>query len=99
MSKHHRQDGLFLVRKSNRHGNNVLSMTFKSRMFNYTIVSVVSVIIIIICSSYIVLYPRTSSKRFTYYYPEHTCTHQHLLNFSTEHTTRIHATRRLVNVQ
>ncbi len=38
-------------------------------------------------------YPRTSSDRFTFYYPRHTCTHQHLLNSSTEHTTRIHATR------
>ncbi len=31
---------------------------------------------IIICSSSIALYPQTSSERFTYYYPRHTCTHQ-----------------------
>ncbi len=54
---------------------------------------------IITCSSYIALYPRTSSKCFTYYYPRHTCTDQHLRN-STEHTTQIHATRHhVINVQ
>ncbi len=37
-------------------------------------------LIIIICSSYIALYPRTSSKRFTYYYPR---TPVHTNTFST----------------
>ena len=37
---------------------------------------------VMICSSYIALYPRTSSEHFTYYHPRHTCTHQHLLNSS-----------------
>ncbi len=40
----------------------------------------------------IALYPWTSSNRFIYYYPPHTCTHQRL-NSSTEHTTLIHTTR------
>ncbi len=39
------------------------------------------IIIIIICSSYIALFPaEASSKRFTYYYPWQTCTIRHLLN-------------------
>ncbi len=41
------------------------------------------ILIIIICSSYIVLFlAEASSKRFTYYYPWQTCSICHLLNSS-----------------
>ncbi len=36
------------------------------------------------------IYSRTSSKGFTYYYPLHTCTHKHL-NSSKEYTAQINA--------
>ncbi len=50
-----------------------------------TISNLPDLIIIKICSSYIALYPCTSSKCFTYYYPWHTCAHlrtPNLLNSS-----------------
>ena len=61
---------------------------------DFSLGTFIFIIITIICSCYTALYPRTSSKLFTYYYPQHTCTHQYILNSSTEHTTRIHATGR-----
>ncbi len=77
------------------YSNNLTESLFSPLVRIYLGLDICNCIIlkIIICRPYIALYPRMSLERFTYNYPRHTWTHQHL-NSHMEHTTQTHATRR-----